>query len=127
MSTPQHFSLRALIKSFAYAIEGIAFTVRTQRNMAVHVLAAIIVCGAGWLLEIRADDWRWLCVSIGLVWCAELINSAIEFLCDIVMPQHHESVKRAKDIAAGAVLVCALIAVIIGVLTFYPYLTIMFH
>ena len=63
-----------------------------------------------------------LIVAIALVWFAELINTAIEYVCDLVSPEHDERVKRAKDIGAGAVLICAMGAALIGVLTFWPYL-----
>ena len=118
----QQFSFHAFCKSFAYAVEGILFVIRSQRNMFLHLLAAIFICVAGLWLNISSTDWRWLIVCIAFVWFAELINSAFEFVCDVVMPELHDSVKRAKDIAAGAVLICAIAAAIIGVLTFWPYL-----
>lgn len=124
-SPAQKFSWRLLCKSFAYAAEGICFTVRTQRNMVLHILAACLVCTAGFWLQISLADWRWLIACIALVWCAELLNTAIEYVCDVVMPEQHNSVKYAKDIAAGAVLVVAIAAVFIGGVTFFPYLEIM--
>jgi len=119
---PQHFSLLGLLKSFSFAMEGIIFALKTQRNMLIHLLATIFVCGLGFWLRVSIDDWRWLLLCIAIVWFSELMNTAFEYLCDIVMPQAHQSVKRAKDIAAGSVLVCAIIAALIGILTFFPYL-----
>jgi diacylglycerol kinase (ATP) len=117
----EHFSLPGLVKSFGYAAEGIAFALRTQRNARAHLLAAVLVCAAGLLLKVEASDWRWLAAAIALVWFSELMNTAFEYLCDVISPELHASVKRAKDIAAGAVLVCVIGAVAIGAITFWPY------
>jgi diacylglycerol kinase (ATP) len=126
MSSPieKHFSLLQLPRSFFYAAQGILFCIRTQHNAWFHLLATVAVCGAGLHLRIGAEDWRWLACCIALVWFAELMNTAFEYLCDVVSPEFHASVKRAKDIAAGAVLICAIGAAVIGVLTFWPFLTI---
>lgn len=67
-------------------------------------------------------DWRWIVLAIGIVWVAELVNTAFEHLCDVVQPEFHVSVKTAKDVAAGAVLVAAVAALLIGLLVFLPYL-----
>jgi diacylglycerol kinase (ATP) len=69
------------------------------------------------------QDWRWIIVAIALVWVAEIVNTAFEHLCDVVQPDFHVSVKAAKDVAAGAVLIAALAAAAIGVLVFLPYLS----
>ncbi len=118
---PERFSLRARCRSFHYALQGIGFTLRSQHNAWLHLLAAVLVCLAGWLLGVSAADWRWLIILIALVWFAELMNTAFEYLCDVVAPEFHPAVKRAKDIAAGAVLICALCAALIGILVFWPY------
>jgi diacylglycerol kinase (ATP) len=118
----KHFSVTRLPKSFRYAAQGIAYCVRTQHNAWFHLLATIVVCTAGLWIEVSASDWRWLASCIVLVWFAELMNTAFEYLCDVISPEFNASVKRAKDIAAGAVLVCAAGAAIIGFLTFWPYL-----
>lgn len=118
---PQHFSLKGLLKSFHYALQGIAFSIRTQRNARIHLLASILVVALGIERNVSMNDWRWLLLCIALVWFSELINTAFEYVCDIIMPEMHASVKRAKDIAAGAVLVCASTAGFIGVMTLWPY------
>ena len=124
MSSPteKHFSLANLPRSFGYAAQGILFCIKTQHNARFHLLATVVVCSAGVWVRIGAEDWRWLISCIALVWFAELMNTAFEYLCDVISPEFHASVKRAKDIAAGAVLVCAIGAAIIGVLTFWPFL-----
>jgi len=118
----QYFSLKGLCKSFNYALQGILFSVKSQRNARIHLLAAILVFILGITLKVSLSDWRWLLLCITLVWFSELINTAFEYVCDVVMPEFHSSVKRAKDIAAGAVLICATAAAFIGVMTLWPYL-----
>lgn len=115
------FSIAARLKSFQYAFAGFVFMMRTQHNAWLHLVATILVIGAGFALRVSADDWRWLLAAIALVWVAETVNTAFEHLCDVVSPEFHPSVKRAKDIAAAAVLVCAIASTIIGALTFAPY------
>jgi diacylglycerol kinase (ATP) len=115
------FSIADRLQSFRYAASGIAFMLRTQHNAWIHLTITIAVCLAGWWFKLSAADWRWLTVAIILVWVAETMNTAFEFVCDVVSPEFHGSVERAKDIAAGAVLICAGGAVVLGLLTFAPY------
>ena len=115
------FSIVARLRSFAYAFAGLSFVLRTQHNAWLHLLASLAVVAAGFALKVNADDWRWLIAAVALVWLAEAINTAFEHLCDVVSPEFHPSVKRAKDIAAAAVLVSAIAAALIGALTFAPY------
>lgn len=114
------FSIAARLKSFAHAFAGFAFMLRTQHNAWLHLVATIGVIAAGLALQVNANDWRWLIAAIALVWLAEAINTAFEHLCDVVSPEFHPSVKRAKDIAAAAVLVSAIAAALIGALTLAP-------
>lgn len=116
------FSIAARLKSFTFAFAGIAYMLRTQHNAWLHLLATIIVIAAGFALNVSADDWRWLVTAIVLVWTAETVNTAFEHLCDVVSPEFHASVQKSKDIAAGAVLICVIGAVIIGLQVFVPYL-----
>jgi len=95
---------------------------RTQHNAWLHALATFMVVVAGLALKVRTADWRWLVTAIAMVWVAETFNTAVEYVCDVVSPGYSEAVKHANDIAAGAVLICALAAVIIGGLTLWPYL-----
>jgi len=117
------FSLKDRLQSFRHAGAGICFMLKTQHNAWIHLLITLIVCLAGLWFRLGSADWRWLLVSIILVWVAETTNTAFEYLCDVVSPEFHVSVARAKDIAAGAVLICAGGAVALGLLTFWPYLT----
>ncbi len=121
MNNTKSFSVIARLKSFGYAFQGLAFMLRTQHNAWLHLAASIIVIGAGFFLRITHDDWRWLIVAMGLVWMAETFNTAVEYVCDTVSPGYSETVKCAKDIAAGAVLICVVAAAVIGVITLWPY------
>ena len=116
------FSLADRARSFRSAFGGVAFMLRSQHNAWLHLAITVAVCLAGWWLSISATDWRWLIVAIVLVWVAETMNTAFEYVCDVVSPEFHVSVARAKDIAAGAVLICAGGAGLIGLVTFWPYI-----
>ncbi len=115
------FSVRDRVKSFGYALSGLGFMLRTQHNAWIHLVATALVVAAGFALRIAPADWRWLVLAIALVWVAEIVNTAFEHVCDVVQPEFHISVKTAKDVAAGAVLVAAVAAAIIGGLVFWPY------
>lgn len=116
------FSLSARLKSFGFALNGLRFVLTHQHNAWLHGLATIIVCGLGLVAGLSGADWKWLVATIVTVWFAETMNTAFEFVCDVISPEFNHSVERAKDIAAGAVLICAVGAVIMGGLIFYPYL-----
>ena len=115
------FSIAARLKSFTFAFAGIAYMLRTQHNAWLHLVATLAVIAAGFALNVSTDDWRWLVAAIVLVWTAEAVNTAFEHLCDVVSPEFHASVQKSKDIAAGAVLICVIGAVIIGLQVFVPY------
>lgn len=95
---------------------------RTQHNAWVHLAATVLVVVLGFALQVSADAWRWLIAAMALVWVAEAMNTAFEHLCDVVSPQFHESVKRSKDIAAAAVLVCVIASTLLGAITLAPYI-----
>jgi diacylglycerol kinase (ATP) len=116
------FTLGARLASFRYAAQGLAFMVRHQHNAWLHLLVAVTVCAAGWALGVSASDWRWLIVAMAMVLMAEAFNTAVEHVCDVVSPQYAEAVKIAKDVGAGAVLIAAVGAALMGVLTFWPYM-----
>lgn len=116
------FSVSRLIKSFAYALHGIWYVSKHERNMHVHWVAVIVVVGIGYGLHLSVTEWCLIALCIGSVLTAELFNSAIETLTNLVSPQYNEQAGKVKDIAAGAVLVAALAAVIVGLLIFLPKL-----
>ncbi|MEK4629415.1 diacylglycerol kinase family protein [Solibacillus sp. FSL R7-0682] len=110
---------RKFIKSFRYAMQGIA-TATKEQNLRFHLLSAIIVIIAGLLTDLSRTEWVIITLVIALVIGAELFNTAIERVVDLASPQIHPLAKQAKDIAAGAVLVFAGASVIIGLLIFLP-------
>ncbi len=112
------FSFAECVKDFGYAHSGLGFMLRTQHNAWIHLAMTAAVIAAGLWTQITAQDWRWIVLAIALVWVAEIVNTAFEHLCDVVQPEFHISVKTAKDVAAGAVLVAAIGAAIIGVMVF---------
>ncbi|OFZ71173.1 MAG: diacylglycerol kinase [Betaproteobacteria bacterium RBG_16_58_11] len=109
------------LKSFAYALQGMAFLVRTEPNARVHLLVTILVCAAGVYFRLSRAEWLWIVVAIVLVWSAEAFNTALEQLADALHPERHPGIGRAKDAAAAAVLIAALGAAVIGILVFFPY------
>jgi diacylglycerol kinase (ATP) len=122
VSDDRRFTLRARLISFGYAARGLCALVRGEHNAWLHIAATILVATAGSVLRIDTPDWRWLIVAAALVWMAEAINTAIEALCDRLHPSRDPAVGRVKDLAAGAVLVAAVAAALIGALTLVPYL-----
>jgi len=111
-----------LVRSFGFAIRGISVLLRTQANARIHMAAALGVALAAAFFHITRMEWCAVVAAIGLVWTAEALNTAVETVVDLVSPDIHPLAGRAKDIAAGAVLMAAIAAVIIGVLVFAPHL-----
>jgi diacylglycerol kinase (ATP) len=119
---PASFRLSARIKSFGYAIRGIVHVGATEHNAWLHVGGTIAAIGLSVFFEISAADWRWIILAIGLVWSAEIFNTAVEAICDLTSPEMHPLVSIAKDAGAGAVLIAAISAAFVGFLTWWPYL-----
>jgi diacylglycerol kinase (ATP) len=94
--------------------------IRNEHNARLHLTISIIVVGAGGLLRLPAQEWRWLCLAIGLVMTAEAFNTAVEQLCDRIEPAFDPVIGRVKDLCAAAVLMMSGAAAGIGVLTFGP-------
>lgn len=109
-----------IIRSLGYAISGLKACLKTQTNFRTHLLLASIAVAGSVLL--RFSLWKWVAVliCIGVVLTAELLNTAIEILCDVVNPGYHPQIKVIKDMAAGAVVISALISFISGLLIFIP-------
>lgn len=115
-----------VLRSFRYALEGLKYTVVTQRNMRIHFLSALGVLLLSLYLPMSKVEVLVLFVTIILVLFAELINTAVEAVVDMVTEEYHPLAKVAKDVAAGAVLLTAGLAVIVGISVFYPYLNTIF-
>ena len=118
-----HYDYKKQLRSFGYAWKGIRCCVGKEQNLSFHLIATVCVVIAGFALGITRTEWICIILCIGIVIAAELFNSAIERLVDLVSPQRHPLAGQIKDIAAGAVLVCALAAMVVGLVIFIPYLT----
>lgn len=112
------------LKSFIYAFKGIALSLR-QRNMKIHVVCAIIAICFGIGLSITSTEWCFILLCIGAVLSLEIVNTAIEHLVDIISPEYNEKAGKVKDLAAGAVLVFAILSAIIGVFIFGKHLLVL--
>lgn len=97
--------------------------IRCQHNAWIHAAATITVIAAGFFFQLTGAEWCWIILAIAIVWTAEALNTAFEFLADVASPEFHPIVRDAKDVAAGAVLVTAIASVIIGAVIFWPHLT----
>ena len=115
------FEFTSRIRSFKYAGLGLWTMLRSQRNAWIHAIATVGVCAAGLCFRISRIEWCLLVLAMMAVWAAEALNTAFEFLADATTPEFHPLVMQAKDVAAGAVLLSAIGAVIIGLLVFGPY------
>jgi diacylglycerol kinase len=112
----------SLFHSFRNAFAGLAYALRTQRNAQVHLLVTVIVAGLGIWLGLSLDRWCLLILAMGMVWMAELSNTAIETAVDLVCPEYHPLAKIAKDVKAGAVLAASFAAILVGLLVLGPEL-----
>lgn len=90
--------------------------------MKVHAVLAILVCAAGWYFELSKGEWMAIVICIAGVFAAEVFNSAIEELCDTLHPEKHPGIGLVKDMSAGAVLIMAIGAAVVGLIVFVPYL-----
>ena len=120
MSTEKNSELYNRAKSFQYAFEGWWYVLRTQHNAWIHAVITLAVAGVGLWLKLPMRDWAVLILTFMAVWMAEFMNTAIEAVVDMTMPDVHPLAKIAKDVAAAAVLVGALGAVLIGLLLLGP-------
>lgn len=115
-------SILSTLRSFGFAFNGIRLLISTQGNFRFHLFAAVTVCILGVYLEISQTQWVALILAICAVTVAEAFNTALEFLTDLVAPDYHELAGKAKDVAAGAVLIAAIMALAVGFIIFMPLL-----
>ena len=114
------FSARARWRSIGFAFRGIRTMLVTQHNARIHLVATLVACFLAFALGISRFEWCAVVVAIVAVWTAEALNTALEMLCAVASPEFHPLVERAKDIAAGAVLISALGSVALAILIFGP-------
>ncbi|MDD3221338.1 MAG: diacylglycerol kinase family protein [Clostridia bacterium] len=112
----------ALYKSFGYAFEGIFAGIKKERNMKIHCLAMVLVLIAGAIFQLSPMKWCLCFVLFGLVMALELVNTSIEAVVDMVTEEQRPLAKLAKDTAAGAVLIAAIMAAVVGFIIFIPEL-----
>lgn len=105
-------------RSLGQAYRGILYSWKTQSHLRFHIFAAILVFSAAWWVKLTRWEWIVLILTVGSVIAAEVMNTAIEIVVDLVQPNFHPLAGMAKDVAAGAVLVTAIQAIIVGIVLF---------
>jgi diacylglycerol kinase len=114
------FSVRARLKSFTFAFAGLKSLLKNEHNSRIHVFAALLSLAVGAILKISFPEWCLIIIVIGIVFIAELLNSSVESLADLVNREQDEAIKRIKDYTAASVLVSAIISVLVGGIIFIP-------
>jgi len=114
------FSLKSRLGSFKFAFHGLWSLLKNEHNSRIHFLAAIVVIAIGLALKINLMEWSLLVIVIGLVIISELLNTSLETLADLVEPEWNERIMKAKDYAAAAVLISAVISAVVGGFIFIP-------
>ena len=109
------------LRSFGHAFRGLKVLLQTQPNARIHVAATILVVAAGALLRISPAEWALIAIAVMCVWAAEALNTAIEFVVDLASPDPHPLAGKAKDVAAGAVLIASIGSAVIGGFVFGPH------
>jgi diacylglycerol kinase len=114
------FTVRNFIGSFRNAFCGIFILLKSENNARVHVIILLLVIIAGLVLKISPAHWIAVSLAAGLVLASECLNTAIEYLGDVILPEYDPRIKKAKDVAAAGVLISAIAAVITGLIIFIP-------
>lgn len=115
------FSIESRLKSFVHAFRGLGDMFLTEHNAWAHALATVLILDLAWWLGINRHDFALIVIAIVMVWMAEAFNTVLEIMADLVVGQRYsKTVKRAKDIAAAAVLIAAMGAVGIGMIILWP-------
>jgi diacylglycerol kinase (ATP) len=114
--------MKKLIRSFGYAFKGVAHAAATQLNFRVHLVASVLAIFLGYFLGISVNEWQWIILCIAIVLMAELFNTAIEMLTDLVSPEYNKIAGHVKDMGAGAVVIAAIFALVTGIIIFLPKL-----
>ena len=120
MNRPFEFTGR--IRSFKHAFTGIWLMIQSQHNARIHAAATLGVIIAGLVVGLRPAEWCWIVLAIAAVWTAEALNTAFELLADVTTQEFHPVVKQSKDVAAGAVMITAIAAVMVGLIVFVPHI-----
>ena len=118
----QKFSVKKRLISFQYAFNGFKFLIKEEHNSRIHLFAALCVIILSIFLGISGNEWVAIIFAIGFVLVLEIVNSAIENICDFISPEKQNKIKKIKDLSAAAVLTGAVTALIIGIIIFLPKL-----
>jgi diacylglycerol kinase (ATP) len=121
MTEPSPLTFSGRVRSVWYAVRGIGIMLRSQHNAWIHALATVVVVALGLTIRLSPGEWCWIVLALVAVWMAEALNTAFEFLTDVASPTFHPIAGKAKDVAAGAVLISALGSVVIGALVLGPH------
>lgn len=119
--------MNKFIRGFGYALNGLWHATATQLNFRVHLVLAVVAVLMGYALHISSSEWLWIVLCIAMVLIAELFNTALEILTDLVSPEYNKKAGLVKDVSAGAVLLTAICALIIGAIIFVPKLLLLIH
>jgi diacylglycerol kinase len=119
--------MKKLIRSFGYAFKGVGYATATQLNFRIHLIASAIAILMGYWLRISVSEWLWVALSITLVLVTEIFNTMIETLTDLVSPGYNDKAGHIKDMSAGAVVIAALFAFVVGLIVFLPKLLLLFN
>jgi diacylglycerol kinase (ATP) len=119
-SKASKFNAKGLADSFRNAFSGFKVLIGSGNNARIHIIILSLVIIAAIVLKIAPAHWIAISLAAGLVMASECFNTAVEYLCDIVMPEYDSRIKKAKDIAAAGVLISAVISVVIGLIVFIP-------
>lgn len=114
------------VRAVGHALDGIKAAFISERHFRIHCVIALIVITLGLSISLSIHEWLWILLCITIVIGAELINTALETLTDLATPEVHPLAKKAKDVAAGMVVLCVLFAVITGILIFWPKIIALF-
>lgn len=123
----EKFSIKKRIKSFSYAFAGLKVLFREEHNAWIHAVAAVMAIVAGFLFRISYMEWIAVLIVIGMVISAEILNSSLERTADFVKAERDDRKRDIKDLGAAAVLVCAIVAVLVGLIIFLPKILALFY
>lgn len=113
-------NITSFFEGFVYAAQGLTEAIRTQFNIRFHFVATLISVGMSLYFSLSASEWCFIIIAIAIVWIAELLNTALEYLTDFVSPEYNALAGKVKDIAASAVLIASIASAAIGLIIFIP-------
>lgn len=119
---PLMIDIRKNLKSYTYALKGIRHLLVLENNARIHLAATLVILGLSVYFQIEKTEWLWIVLAVSMVWITELLNTAVEKIVDFVSPDFHPAAGTIKDLSAGAVLVAAVFAIIVGGVIFQQYI-----